>query len=100
MTEKALDKKQVLHIATLCRLELNESQIKQLSQMLGETIDYIEVLNELDTSKVSETYQVTGLTNVFQEENDESTTLDQKEALANANNEIDNLFGTKAVLDR
>jgi Asp-tRNA(Asn)/Glu-tRNA(Gln) amidotransferase C subunit len=68
--------------------------------MLGDALDYIDVLNELNTEKVSETYQVTGLTNVFQKDGEKVTTLSQKEALSNASEVIDEMFATKAIFNR
>ncbi|MBP7928115.1 aspartyl/glutamyl-tRNA amidotransferase subunit C [Patescibacteria group bacterium] len=96
----ALSQNDVLHISKLCNLALSSEEIEKLSQMLSETIDYIAVLDELDTSKVAETYQVTGLTNVFQVQDSTSNTLTQAEALSNAHEAIKNMFATKAVFDR
>ena len=56
------------------------------------------VLNELDTDDVAETYQVTGNKNVFMGQNHPITTLAKAEALANAAEQVDDLFATKAVL--
>ena len=66
MTKEKISKEQVLHIANLCNLTLSEKEIDKLSEMLTDTVDYIKILEELDTSNTLETYQVTGKTNVFQ----------------------------------
>jgi len=100
MAKEKLTREQVLHIATLCNLTLNEEEINKLAQMLTDTIDYIKVLEELDTSSVPETYQVTGLTNVFQNNDEKDTTLSQKEALKNAKEVINDMIATKAVFER
>lgn len=100
MAKKKLTREEVVHIAQLCNLTLSEVEIDKLSEMLGETIDYIEVLKELETENVKETYQVTGLENVFQDENESNTTLSKKEALSNAHEVIEGKFATKAVFDR
>ena len=94
-----LTKEQVLHIAKLCNLTLTESEVEKLAKMLSDTLDYIGVLDELDTSGVNETFQVTGLTNVFQQKNDEVTTLSQEEALKNAKEVIKDMFATKGVFE-
>ena len=100
MTKVKLNKEDVLHIARLCSLELSEDEIKRLSSMLGEAIDYIKILQELPTDKVAETYQVTGQTNVFQGENEPENTLTPEEAVANAKEVIRGMIATKAVFNR
>ena len=59
----------------------------------------MDMLNELDTSKVEPTYQVTGLVNVFQNETLYKT-LTQEEVLQNAINTKEGMIGTSAVLER
>lgn len=100
MTKKKLSREEVVHIADLCNLELSAEEIEKLREILADTLDYIDILNELDTDGVKETYQVTGTTNVFQEKEDVPTTLSQKEALSNAKEVINNHFATKAVFER
>ncbi len=68
--------------------------------MLTDTLDYIDILEELDTKTTPETYQVTGLTNVFQKEEEKPTTLAKEKALANAKEVIRSMFATEAVFDR
>jgi aspartyl/glutamyl-tRNA(Asn/Gln) amidotransferase C subunit len=89
----------VKHIAKLVKLDVT-GQEEKLAKMFSETLDYIQVLEELDTANVRETYQVTGLTDVFQKPNHPRETISQKEALKNASEEVNNLFATKAVFDR
>lgn len=98
--EQKITIEQVKHIAKLCNLTLTDEQTDRLSNLLTQTLDYINVLSELDTSNVSETYQVTGLTNVFQTESDFSNTLSQKDSLSSANEVINERFATKAIFDR
>ena len=100
MTTKKLTREEVLHIANLCNLNLTEEEIEKLSSQLSETVDFIEILNEIDTDNVEETFQVTGITNIFQKEDEDSTTLSQEESLKNASEEIKNLFATKAIFER
>ncbi len=100
MTKKKMTREEVLHVADLCNLELSEKEIEKLAVMLTDTLGYIEILKELDTKDVKETYQVTGMTNIFQEEEETSTTLTQEEALSNAREVIKEMFATKAVFER
>jgi len=98
MAEKNISVDEVRRIISLCNLDIS-GQEEKFSHILSDTLTYLEILNELDTSGVPETYQVTGLTNVFQAENN-SKTLTKKEALSNAKEEMDGLFATKAVFER
>ena len=100
MTKEKISKEQVLHIANLCNLTLSDKEIDKRSVKLTDTVDYIKILEELDTSNTPETYQVTGKTNVFQKKDEVKTTLNQKEALSNAKEVIKSMFATKAVFDR
>ena len=100
MIKGKLTREEVLHIADLCALKLNEEEIEKLGSMLSETIDYIKILDELDTQKVSETYQVTGMTNIFQRDSEDNTTLTKEQALANAKEVIRGMMATKAVFER
>ncbi|MFC1622154.1 Asp-tRNA(Asn)/Glu-tRNA(Gln) amidotransferase subunit GatC [Patescibacteria group bacterium] len=97
MKNKGISEKQVLHIANLCNLTLTDAEVKKLSEMLSDTLGYIDVLNELDASEVKETFQVTGLTNVFQEDNEKVTTLSQEEALSNGKEIVKDMFATEAI---
>ena len=100
MSKNKLTKKDVERIAELTNFELSKDDIARFAEMFTETLGYMDILNELDTSNVAETYQVTGLTNVFQEDETSSTILHQDAALRNGNEVEDNLFVTKAVLER
>ncbi len=90
----------VAHIATLTNLKLSAEEAKKLSAMLSDTLDYVKVLEELDTSSVVETFQVTGLSNVYRDANFPDTSLTKEEVLSNASSQKDGKFGTKAVFER
>ncbi|HBH46276.1 MAG: hypothetical protein A2445_04545 [Candidatus Jacksonbacteria bacterium RIFOXYC2_FULL_44_29] len=55
-------------IAKLARLYLTEEELEKYSQQLSVILDYIDSLNQVDTSQVQITSQVTGLTNVWRED--------------------------------
>lgn len=85
-------------VAKLCNLTLSDEETKKMAEMLSSTLDYIKVLDELDVTTTSETFQVTGTKNVFQKA--PSQTLTKEQALQNGSKIIKNLFATKAVFDR
>jgi aspartyl-tRNA(Asn)/glutamyl-tRNA(Gln) amidotransferase subunit C len=88
------------HIAHLTNLTLTQEELAKLSVMLSDTLEYVAVLKELDTSNVPETFQVTGLSNVYREANFPDTSLTQAEVLANAFVKRDSKIGTKKVLEK
>ncbi|MFA7286158.1 MAG: Asp-tRNA(Asn)/Glu-tRNA(Gln) amidotransferase subunit GatC [Patescibacteria group bacterium] len=59
----ALTKEDVIHIATLARLDLSEAEIDSIQGELSKIIAYIDELQEVVVTGVEETAQVTGLTN-------------------------------------
>lgn len=63
-----LTRDQVLHVVSLARIGLDEKQIQKFQQELSSILDYVEMLNEVDTKGVEPTSQVTGLENVWRED--------------------------------
>ena len=58
----------VLHLAQLSSLELREAEINGLQTDISNILGYVEQLNKLDTSGVEPSYQVTGLSNVWRDD--------------------------------
>ncbi|MEI7539473.1 MAG: Asp-tRNA(Asn)/Glu-tRNA(Gln) amidotransferase subunit GatC [Candidatus Saccharibacteria bacterium] len=74
----------VLHLAQLSSLELNETEIDGLQTDIGNILGYVEQLSKLDTSGVEPTYQVTGLNNVWREDTVINYGVTREELLARA----------------
>ncbi len=64
----ALTRKEIEDIALLARLELTEQEKEMYAEQLSAVFAYISQLNEVDTSSVEETNQVTGLEDVTRED--------------------------------
>ena len=58
----------VQRLASLSSLHLSDSEVQALQGDLERIIKYIEQLGELDTTGVEPTYQVTGLENVWRDD--------------------------------
>lgn len=58
----------VQHLAQLSSLQLSDNEIDDLQVDIGNILNYVEQLSELDTSGVEPTYQVTDLENVWRED--------------------------------
>jgi len=91
-----LSKEEVIHIAGLANLKLSGQEVKKLQEELGRTLDYVQVLNELDTKKVKPTFQVTGLKNIFRKDKVEAS-LSQKEALSGTKSKNGKYFNSPNV---
>ena len=63
-----LSEEQVRHIAKLARIKLSDEDVKKFSGQLTNVLEYVNILSEVDTSKVPETSQVNGLTNSMEED--------------------------------
>ena len=49
----ALDKATVAHIAALARIRISEGELEPLASELSHILDWVEQLNEIDTSEVA-----------------------------------------------
>ena len=49
-----IDKKEIQKIAALAKIEIKDSEIDTYSKQLSKILEYVEQLNEVDTSKVDE----------------------------------------------
>ena len=63
-----LTEEQVRHIAKLARIALTDEEVKKFTGQIGNVLEYVDMLQEVDTDGVPETSQVTGLTNVMEED--------------------------------
>ena len=57
--------KDIQHIARLARLHLEENEISQYRDQLDAILEYVDKLQELDTTEVPELAHPAGLENVF-----------------------------------
>ena len=63
-----IDRDQVLHVARLARLRLDERDVERMSSELSSILDHIETINELDLDDVEPTSHVVQLENVLRED--------------------------------
>ncbi len=60
-----LTDKEIKHIAILARIKISEKEEKSLKKDLSSILEYIEKLNEVDTTGIEPLYQTTGLVDAF-----------------------------------
>lgn len=88
----------VRHLAQLSNIQLTDPEVEDLQVDLANIVNYIDQLNELDTSGVEPTYQVTGLENVWRDDVVKSDTVNREALLALAPDTIDNSVKVPQVL--
>lgn len=94
-----LTPKQILHLTKLANLSLTQSQREKFRSQLNQVLAYIEQLKKVNTDQVEPTSQVTGLENVFRED-EIGSCLGQKEALSGTKNIDQGRIKVKAVIER
>ncbi|MDI6759714.1 MAG: Asp-tRNA(Asn)/Glu-tRNA(Gln) amidotransferase subunit GatC [Candidatus Brocadiaceae bacterium] len=93
-----LDKKTIEHVALLARLELSEEEKELFASQLGNILNYIEKLKELDTSRVEPMAYATATKNVFREDTP-GPSLKLEEALKNAPDKLQDFFKVLKVIE-
>jgi aspartyl-tRNA(Asn)/glutamyl-tRNA(Gln) amidotransferase subunit C len=91
MAKQLLTANDTKKISKLANLTLTPDQVEKLTPQLSETIRSVEVLDMLPTKDVEGTFQVTGLVNIFREDEVEKS-FSQEEALSNAKNKHTGFF--------
>lgn len=61
----ALSREDIQSIARLARLHLTEEEEIRYAEELSAVLSYVDMLNQVDTTGVEETFQVTGLEDIF-----------------------------------
>jgi len=77
-----ISKDDVQHLAQLSNLQLTEDEVSALQIDLENIVGYIRQLDELDTTGVEPTYQVTDLENVWREDTVNNYGIDKAALLA------------------
>ena len=95
----AVTLKDVEHVANLARLEFSDEEKKTLMNQLNRILEYMEKLNELDTSKVEPLSHVIPLTNVFREDKVKPS-LSVSDVLKNAPAKTDKFFKVPKVIEQ
>ena len=92
-----ITKDEVMHVANLARLDMDEASIDKFADQIGTILEYVDVLNRVDTQGVTPTSHAISLTNVFREDQ-EKKTLGRDQALANAPQKEDGNFVVPKVI--
>jgi aspartyl-tRNA(Asn)/glutamyl-tRNA(Gln) amidotransferase subunit C len=93
-----LSRDDVLKLARLSRLKLSEEEVEKFRGELSDILEYVEVLNNVDTSGLEPTSQVTGLKNVMRKDETRDYGYKTEDLLKNAPAVKDNQFKVRRVL--
>ncbi|MGH9430301.1 MAG: Asp-tRNA(Asn)/Glu-tRNA(Gln) amidotransferase subunit GatC [Terriglobia bacterium] len=98
----ALAEKDVRYIAELAHLHLTEEEVRQFLPQLDSILEYIQKLNELDTTQIEPMAQVTypAGSNPAIREDRVAPLLSQEEALQNAPDSALGYFKVPRVIER
>lgn len=88
----------VRHLAQLSSLQMSDAEAELLRVGIEKIINYINKLDELDTDGVEPTYQVTGLQNVWRDDEIIDSNVSRRQLLALAAEQSDNCVKVPKVL--
>jgi len=93
-----LTPEEVRHVALLARLGLTDQEVETMRAQLGQVLDYIAMLSEVDTSSIEPTAQVLSQANVMRDDVPRAS-RPAEVVLANAPAKEESFFRVPAVLD-
>jgi aspartyl-tRNA(Asn)/glutamyl-tRNA(Gln) amidotransferase subunit C len=89
---------EVRRIAALAKIAVTDEEAKKLAKELGDILGYVNQLDEVDTTGLEPTYQVTGLTNVTRKDEVIDYGVTRKDLLKNAPRQRDGQIEVPKVL--
>ena len=93
-----IKREDILHLAELSNISLNDGETESLTKDLQNIIKYISQLDSLDTDGVEPTYQVFEMENVWREDEILPQDASREELLALTKEEKDNQIKVPKVL--
>jgi aspartyl-tRNA(Asn)/glutamyl-tRNA(Gln) amidotransferase subunit C len=93
-----ITREDVIRVADLAKVGLDESEIERLQETLSSILENMAILGELDTAAIPATAQVIPLSNVFRPDG-ETACLTREAVLANAPEVADDSFKVPVILE-
>ena len=87
-----LEREQVVHVARLARLELDEAELARMAGELSAVLEHVDRIRELDLDGVEPTSHAVDLAGVMRADEPEPC-LTREQALASAPEPVDGGFG-------
>ncbi len=92
-----ISKEEIINVANLARLELDDGLVEKLTEQVGNILEYIDTLEEIDTDGVQPTTHAISLSNAFRDDIEKEQPGTEK-ALANAPEKEDGCFVVPKVV--
>ena len=96
--KRKIDQKQVKKVAKLSRLNLTDNEIEEFTDQLSAILEYVEKMNELDTTDVKPLAHCLPINNVFRSDEPKES-LGTEKTLANAPQRDGEFFKVPKILD-
>lgn len=93
-----ITREEILKLARLSRLHLNEDEVQEFTEEIGKIIDYVKVLDNVDVSGLRPTYQVTGSENITRSDEVIDYKINQEDLLKNLPDREGNLIKVKRMI--
>ena len=93
-----LTQSDVRHVAELAKLSLSDAEVEEYTRQLSSILEYAQILQQVDTSRVPPTPYVLPLYSVMRDDEPEAP-LSNEAALANAPDQINGFFRVRAVFE-
>lgn len=93
----SLTREEVEKVSLLARLKLSDAELDQMTAQLGQIVEYMDLLGELDTADVEPMAHAVEVANVFRAD-DVRPSLPREAALANAPHDDGECYLVPAVL--
>ena len=93
-----ITKEEILHVAHLARLELDDAAIDKFADQIGNILEYVDQLKSAETDGIEPTSHAISLTNAFREDAPREH-LHTDKVLANAPQSEDGSFMVPKVID-
>lgn len=93
-----ISKDDIIKVSELARLEFKEEELEKFTEQLGNILEYIEQLNELDTDNVEPTSHVLDMSTPLREDKVVEW-LSTEEVLKNAPESEDDFFVVPQVIE-
>ena len=94
----ALTREEVAKVALLARLKLTDDEVDVFTSQMGKILEYVDILNDVDTEDVEPMAHAVELSNVFRAD-EVRESLDRDEALDNAPKTDGQFFLVPQILD-
>ena len=92
-----ITKEEIVHVAKLARLNLDEDAIELFTKQVGDILAYMEKLNHLNTEGIHSTSHAISITNAFRED-EIRPSVSTEAALSNAPETENEMFVVPKVI--